>query len=124
LTEHFSQGLQIAACLGPTFDSDSFAKADSNSGLSPDDFFHMVTESGFIQEQESAPGHYTWCHEKVREAAYSLIPVRLLESLHLLVGTRIYIKTKEEQIADKIFVIVRNMNMGLRCLDAENLKVC
>jgi predicted ATPase len=80
----------------------------------------MVTESGFIHEQ--APGHYTWSHDKIREAAYSLIPVPLIESLHLLVGTRIYIKTEDDQIADRIFVIVRNMNMGLRCLDAENLK--
>jgi predicted ATPase len=113
-------GLQIAACLGPTFDLETYTKADSKKGLSVEDFIYTVTESGFISE--NSPGQYTWNHDKILEAAYSLIPRSGLESLHLLVGTRIYIKTKSEDLYDNIHIIVRNMNMGLRSLDADHLR--
>ena len=81
-------GLQIAACIGSTFDLRTFEMADSNSGLSASDFLYIVTESGFIQEQDDDPGHYVWSHDQLREAAYKLIPLHALEKLHLLVGTR------------------------------------
>ena len=112
-------GLQIAAILGSTFDLKTYTHA-SSKGLSAEDFLYIVTESGFINE--ISPGQFSWSHSKIQEAAYSLIPISALESLHLLVGTRIYIKTENEHINDKIHIIVSNMNMGLRCLDKEELR--
>lgn len=65
-TAIFTQGLQIAACLGPTFDAKTFEMADSNSGLHVVDFLYIVTGSGFIQPQDSNPGHYAWAHDRIR----------------------------------------------------------
>ena len=118
LPQHVIIGLQIAAILGSSFDLQTYTHA-SSKGLSADDFLYIVTESGFINLVE---GQFTWSHSKIHEAAYSLIPISALESLHLLVGTRIYIKTENKHINDKIHIIVSNMNMGLRCLDKEELR--
>ena len=37
-------GMQIAACLGTTFDRETFTKADSTNELSVEDFLYIVTE--------------------------------------------------------------------------------
>lgn len=117
-------GMQIAAILGTTFDLETFTKAstkaDTSNELSVEDFLYIVTECGFINE--NSPHQYTWSHDKIKEAAYSLIPLGGRESLHMLVGVKIYVKTDTEKIDDNIFIIVQNMNLGLRCLDQNHLK--
>ena len=112
LPEPVQVGLEVAACLGTTFDLESFTKAHSSNGLELNDFLTTAVEGGFIQEHYSAPGQYTWNHDKIREAAYTLIPSDKRKPLHLLVGTRLFLKTKPDEMHHIIHDIVRNMNIG------------
>lgn len=123
LPESVQAGLEIAACLGTSFDIETFTKAQTSSRLELDDFLTTVVEGGFIQEHYSAPGQYTWNHDKIREAAYGLIPSEKLKPLHLLIGTRLFLKTNPDEVHHIIHDIARNMNIGKEHLGERDQRI-
>jgi predicted ATPase len=115
LPREVQAGLKIAACLGATFDLVVLQKAHRSL-----DFLTLAVENGFLQE--IAPNQYTWCHDQLQEAAYSLIPMNKRESTHLLIGARIYLNSDPGEVQSLIHDIVRNMNMGMNKLDTQERK--
>jgi predicted ATPase len=113
-------GLKVAACLGSTFDLAVFQKANKSPENNTEDFVSLVTENGFIHEL--APNQFTWSHDQLQQAAYSLIPKNMRESTHLLVGARIYLSAKDGELISLIHDIVRNMNIGIALLDSQDRK--
>ena len=120
LPQAVQTGLKVAACLGSTFDIAAFQKANKSSDHGVDDFIAAVTETGFLREV--SPNHYTWSHEQLQQASYSLIPTNMRQSTHLLVGTRIYLSTQQSEIKNVIHDIVRNMNIGISHLTSQEQK--
>ena len=91
--------LQIASCLGSTFELGTFKRTQSNL-LEIDDFISTVTEGGFMHPNFPAAGQYTWAHDQIKLAAYSLIPSNAREKTHLLIGTgtRMFMNTSTSQV--------------------------
>jgi predicted ATPase len=116
LPENVQMGLQIASCLGLTFWLETFKKVHDVDSLAMEDFLITVTNGGFIQENFPTKGQYTWGHDQLKLAAYSLIPPDKNEPLHLVIGTRMYMKTPSDQLHLFVHDIVRNMNLGVRLL--------
>ena len=112
--------LKIASCLGSTFDLKVFQKANKSSDEVANDFISFTKENGFLQEL--SPGQFVWSHDKLQEAAYSLIHTNKRESTHLLIGARIYLDTSSEELPLVIHDIVRNMNIGIAHLDSLDRK--
>ena len=117
LPSSIQAGLRIASCLGSTFSSSVFQRANKSSDDETDDFISFVIENGYLQEL--SPNQFTWSHDQVYQAAYSLTPPDLRDSTHLLVGTRIYLSTKNDEILGLIHDIVRNMNVGIDLLESQ-----
>lgn len=113
-------GLKIAACLGSSFDLAVFQKANKAPENLAHDFISLATENGFIQELSQ--DHFSWSHDQLQQAAYSLIPESQRESTHLLVGSRIYLSAKSGEIYSMIHDIVRNMNFGINLLETQDHK--
>ena len=51
-------------------------------------------------------------HDQIQRAAYELIPISKRESFHLLIGSRLLMKTSPTEMEHMLFFIVDNMNRG------------
>jgi predicted ATPase len=80
LPDPIIQTLQLAACLGSTFDKKTLClvwdeiwrgkdaiKEDIEHSL------HVSVEKGLLEEVNSALGSHRWVHDKIQEAAFSLV---------------------------------------------------
>ena len=68
---------------------------------------------------------YAFLHDRVREAAYSLIPEGERPEWHLRIGRRLQENRSREAIEEKVFLIVSQLNLGIKLIredtERENL---
>ncbi|OQW92836.1 MAG: hypothetical protein BWK79_13940, partial [Beggiatoa sp. IS2] len=62
---------------------------------------------------------YMFAHERIRQAAYSLIPHAPKQAVHQRVGQLLLQHTAPEQQAEKIFDIVNQLNLGMELIDTQ-----
>ena len=102
--------LKSLACLGSNSDIPTLelvigvAKAEINESL------RVAVQSGIIV---SRGDHYRFLHDRVQEAAYALIPDDLRPAFHFQVGQRLLMDLNDEEVAEKIFDIVNQLNLGI-----------
>lgn len=84
LPKEVQAGLNIAACLGSTFDLAVLQKAHRSPDNVVEDSLTLAVENEFVQEL--APTHFTWSHDQLQEAAYLVIPMNKQETMHMLIG--------------------------------------
>ncbi|HET9376016.1 MAG TPA: AAA family ATPase [Chthoniobacterales bacterium] len=61
---------------------------------------------------------YTFLHGRVQEAAYALIPERERAEVHLRIGRLFLSRTAPEEVEEKIFEIVNQLNRGTVLIDS------
>ena len=61
---------------------------------------------------------YTFLHDRVQEAAYALIPESERAAVHLKIGRLFLSRTAPEEIEEKIFEIVNQLNRGTVLIDS------
>ncbi|MCK1525132.1 ATP-binding sensor histidine kinase [Bradyrhizobium sp. 17] len=101
--------LQQLACLGNSAD---FALLTKVYGGSKDVVHRDLLEAvrvGLVLHSESA---YSFLHDRVQEAAYSLIPETARAEAHIRIGRLLAVGTPPTQIEEKIFDIVNQLNRG------------
>src|SRR5262249_22259037 len=103
------QALQQLACLGNVT---AVAMLSIVMGTSEEQV-HAVLWPAVRQELLERPeGSYRFIHDKVREAAYSLIPPALRADIHLRIGRLLVRLTEGEKRDETIFEIVGQLNRG------------
>jgi len=112
--------LKVAACLGPSFDAKVLEKVKQDDKIGKG-FFGSCIEFGFLN-QNCGSTKYTWCHDQIQQAAYGLIPLPKRESFHLLLGSRLFMKTLPSEMDHMVFFIVDNMNRGSKLIDDADQK--
>jgi predicted ATPase len=70
-----------------------------------------------------AAGTYKFLHDRVKEAAYLLIPKELRAEVHLRIGRLLIAKMTQEEIADSIFNVVNHLNLGAALIADRGEKV-
>ena len=120
------QILRFAACVGANFDLNtlSIICEKSQQEIFPD----LVTaiQSGLVLpiselDEELLIQDYKFLHDRVQQAAYSLIPEDSKKQLHLKIGQLLMAKTPAEERSEKIFDIVNHLNAGIELLsDSES----
>jgi predicted ATPase len=71
---------------------------------------------GFIMRSE---GRYKFVHDRVQEAAYSLIPEELRAEAHLRIGRLLAAHTPPEKQEEAIFDIVNQVNRGAALITSQ-----
>ncbi|MEG4024823.1 AAA family ATPase [Microcoleus sp. S13C4] len=125
--------LKLAACIGAQFDLDTLAVVSEEvpeptasvlwkallEGLI------LVSAEGynFIQaDAQSPPGSvanptYKFLHDRVQEAAYSLIPENQKQATHLKIGQLLLHKYSDLEREEKLFDIVGHLNQGIELIN-------
>jgi PAS domain S-box-containing protein len=101
--------LQQLACLG------NIAEIEMLSivlGASEDEVHAALWEAVRQQLIERLTGAYRFIHDRVQEAAYSLIAEERRAKAHLLIGRVLVAQTPPEQRQESIFEIVNQLNRG------------
>jgi serine/threonine protein kinase len=62
---------------------------------------------------------YMFTHERIQQAAYSLIPSQSKKAIHLQVGQFLLKNTPFKQRTEKIFYIVKQLNLGLEFINDQ-----
>ncbi|OHD11883.1 MAG: hypothetical protein A2086_15445 [Spirochaetes bacterium GWD1_27_9] len=108
--------IKIATCMGVKFYLDSLAHI---YGKSEDDTLKDLQEAfveGFIIKVDDDA---KFVHDRVREAAYSLIPEKEQKELHYKIGKTILDRPEEEKHEGRLFSIVSQLNLAKELLNEE-----
>jgi serine phosphatase RsbU (regulator of sigma subunit)/tetratricopeptide (TPR) repeat protein len=119
--------LKLASCLGNKFGLKTLAIIQQNDTTKVLESIWEAVETGLIiplddhwqtlQTQSSAnvPNQDAWfmfLHDRVQQAAYSLLPDKDKGATHLKVGRLLLKSTSEDTLPERIFDIVPHLNQG------------
>lgn len=141
--------LRLAACIGASFDLNTLAIVNQDSALVTANHLWPSIEAGLILPvggeyrflQENADNelgspqriHYRWLHDRVQQAAYSLVGEHGRQVVHGQVGRLMLEKLSPEERSEKLFEIVNHLNAGAPQLSSQrerddlaalNLRAC
>ncbi|WP_407160668.1 AAA family ATPase [Bradyrhizobium sp. STM 3557] len=105
--------LQQFACMGNRAEFEMLRIAYQGSAEDMHDHLWEAVRSGLIFRADNS---YGFLHDRVQEAAYSLIPKELRAEAHLRIGIRLAERTPAEKREEAIFEIVNQLNRGSHLL--------
>ena len=117
LPEEAQKALQELACLGNVADITTLTNV---LGTSTDEVHAALWEAVQLELVERLPGAYRFIHDRVQEAAYSLIPKELLAAAHLRIGRLLAARTPPEKREEVIFEIVGQLNRGSALIASQD----
>ena len=107
------EAMQQLACLGNNATFAMLSKVYQESSEEIHDQLWEAVQAGLISRFE---GSYGFLHDRVQEAAYSLIPSELRAGAHLRIGMLMAMHTPLEELEGEIFEIVNQLNRGSHLL--------
>jgi predicted ATPase/signal transduction histidine kinase len=130
--------LQLAACIGNSFDLSTLAIVSEQTEAEAATHLWKALQEGLILPQSEVYKFYLgtvqttdtthesliyrFLHDRIQQAAYSLIPESHKKATHLKIGQLLLAKTPQSIQKDHIFDIVNQLNMGVEIMtDAEQL---
>ncbi|SDT50296.1 trifunctional serine/threonine-protein kinase/ATP-binding protein/sensor histidine kinase [Bradyrhizobium canariense] len=109
--------LQRLACLGNVAE---ITMLSAVLGKSNDEVCSDLWEAVRLELVEHLEGSYRFIHDRVQEAAYSLIPERVRAEAHLLIGRLLVAHTPAEKREETIFEIVNQLNRGAALITSQD----
>ena len=126
--------LSIAACIGIGFDLQNLAELAESSASEIADRLATAAEAGLIQafatqripgvgteeSVEKSESRFEFSHDRVRLAAYALLPRKQRRLTHLKIGRQKLAQTEESILNERVFEIADQLNEGFQYLKDEN----
>ncbi|MFM0613188.1 serine/threonine-protein kinase PknK, partial [Paraburkholderia nemoris] len=103
------KALQQLACLGNSADFTVLRMVYQDFSEEMHKHLWEAVRVGLVIRSESA---YSFLHDRVQEAAYSLIPQELRAEAHLRIGMLMASHTSPDKLEEGIFEIVNQLNRG------------
>ncbi|NDY55785.1 diguanylate cyclase [Desulfovibrio sulfodismutans] len=104
------QVLQLAACIGNRFALPMLAAILERTPEETSEELWEALQAGLVIPSESV---FRFLHDRVQQAAYSLIPQEDIAPLHLRIGRLLLRHVGQTQIEDTIFDITSHFNAAL-----------
>ncbi|MFB8796507.1 MAG: AAA family ATPase [Microcoleus sp.] len=109
--------LQLAACIGSEFDLNTLAVVCKKTATQVFDDLLEALQSGLIisrseLDEQLLIQDYQFRHDRIQQAAYTLIDDRQKKVIHLQIGRLLLQNTSLEAPSEKIFGIIDHLNMG------------
>ncbi|OUL32215.1 ATP-binding sensor histidine kinase [Nostoc sp. 106C] len=131
--------LKLAACIGNSFDLTTLAIVSQQSPQEVADALWQVLQEGLILPQSQVYKFYLsheqevnnnienvtyrFLHDRVQQAAYSLIPDDQKQVTHLAIGQLLHANTPVNQLDTYIFEIVNHLNIGIDLITQPDKKL-
>ncbi len=125
--------LKLAACIGAQFDLDTLAIVNEELPEATASALWKALQEGlilpitegynFIQIDAQSPTNYVtnpiykFLHDRVQQAAYSLIPNNQRQATHLKIGQLLLQNSSEIERDEKLFDIVGHLNQGIELIN-------
>ncbi|MEG4250846.1 AAA family ATPase [Microcoleus sp. Pol10D4] len=125
--------LTLAACIGAQFDLNTLViVSEKSAGMTATALWKALQEGVVIPTtkiykfftqsdsdevfQASANPTYRFLHDRVQQAAYSLIPASQKKATHLKIGQLLQQKSSKIEQEEKLFDIVGHLNRGIELI--------
>ncbi|WP_208344578.1 trifunctional serine/threonine-protein kinase/ATP-binding protein/sensor histidine kinase [Aetokthonos hydrillicola] len=131
LTPVTQEVLKLAACIGNQFDLHTLAIVSKQSQAEAAVALWQALQEGLIvpqseiykfyvnQENQATAQEithsveYKFLHDRVQQAAYSLIPEEHKQTTHVTIGRLLWQNTPEAELENQIFAIANQLNIGI-----------
>jgi predicted ATPase len=133
LPDSTQQVLQLAACVGNTFDLQTLSIIYKRSAAVAYRHLWGAIQEGLIlpiSGLKSIPEdiidthlvslEFKFLHDRVQQAAYALINDSYKQVTHLQIGRLLWQNTASEALLEKIFEIVDHLNLGIELISDES----
>ena len=117
LSVHTQEAMKQLACLGNVADVATLTLVYEETEEGVHAALWEAVHAGLILRQESA---YTFLHDRIHHAAYSLIPEESRADLHLRIGRALLTNMAQDHLAEHIFDVANQLNRGAaRLIDRD-----
>ncbi len=99
--------VKLLACLGSRADLATLARVSGMTAQEADECLWPATRLGLVLREPKA---YRFLHDRVHEAAYSLVAVSSLPERHLHIGRLLLEACPRAALEDQVFAIVDHLN--------------
>ncbi|MEM7184725.1 MAG: GAF domain-containing protein, partial [Spirochaetota bacterium] len=132
LSQETQKLLHLAACIGNRFDLKTLSTINRNSETQTAFDLQEALKEGIVQpigdaykyisEEKYEKIEYRFLHDRVQQAAYTLIPKNEKEMVHLSIGRHLLKNTKQEEMDENIFDIANHLNTGIALIQEKKEK--
>jgi predicted ATPase/signal transduction histidine kinase len=103
------EAMKRLSCLGNTVKFSNILAATGGAGEEMHTAFWEAVRAGLVRRTDNS---YQFLHDRIREAAYALIPEKERPQLHLTIGRRLLTQMSPDEVVENIFDIVNQFNLG------------
>src|SRR4028119_1007160 len=132
LSETAQKDLQLAACIGNQFDLETLSIINETSQRAAANELWDAIQAGLIlplgddykflktnREANDLKITYKFAHDRIQQAAYSLIPPDDKQAVHWKIGQLLLQNTPQQILQQNIFDIVNQLNFSIEAIDVQ-----
>jgi PAS domain S-box-containing protein len=116
LPQETQEGLRLSACMGATAEVSALATIYDRAEEDTHRTLAVAVREGLLLRQDSA---YRFAHDRVQQAAHSLIPEEERSAVHLRVGRLLLAGARADELPERVFAIVDQFNRALPLVTDE-----
>jgi predicted ATPase len=121
LPDKTQEVLKLLACLGNTAEIATLTMIRGETEGAIDSHMWEAVRAGLVFRLE---GSYAFLHDRVQEAAYSLVSAGQRAAVHLRIGRWLVAGMSNEKLAEQIFDVVSQFNRGAALISDPDEMAC